>query len=148
MLNESFELKGHINIKLFNEAGELKQEVDKSNVITTVGKNYLAAWIAAASQAGYFMQYIGLGEGTTAATSADTDLETPLASRVAGNLTSSVNVWQNQATFGAGVNTGALTESGLFSASSGGTMIARQVFPVVNKLAGDTIVFTWQITIA
>lgn len=148
MLNESLKLKGHINIKLFNEAGELKQEVDKDNVVVTVGKNYLASWLAAASQAGYFMQYIGLGEGTTAAQSSDTALETELSLRVAGNVTSSTNVWQNQATFGAGVDTGAITESGLFSASSGGTMLARQVFPVVNKLAGDTIVFTWQITIA
>jgi hypothetical protein len=66
---------------------------------------------------------------------------------VAGNLSSSTNVWQNQATFGPGVNTGAITEAGLFSASSGGTMFARKVFGVYTKEAGDTVVFTWQITI-
>ena len=148
MIKGNIQLKGHINIKLFDENSQLKQEIDKDNVVVTVGKNYLAAWLAAASQAGPFMQYIALGTGTTPANSSDTTLETELTTRVAGTISNSTNVWQNQATFGPGVNTGAITESGLFSDSSGGTLLARQVFAVVNKAAGDTIVFTWQITLS
>jgi len=144
IFKDSHSLKGHINIKLFDENGQLKQEIDKPNVITTVGKNYLADWLTAPA----FMQYIGLGTGTAAASAADTDLETPLTSRVAGVLSSTTNIWKNQATFGPGINTGAVTEAGLFSASSSGTMMARQTFSVINKLAGDTIVFTWQITLS
>ena len=147
-MNENLKVTGHINIKLFDESGRLKQEVDKANVVVTVGKNYLAAWLAAASQATPFMQYIALGTGVTAANSSDTTLDTELATRVAGTLSNSTNVWRNQATFGAGVNTGAITESGIFSDSSAGTMLARQVFPVVNKGAGDIIVFTWEITLS
>lgn len=147
-LKDSNGLKGHINVKLYNSEGKLKQEVDKDNVIVTVGKNFLADWLTQATQSTAFMQYMGLGTGTTAASASDTSLETPLASRVAGTLTSTTNVWQNQATFAPGVNTGAITEAGLFSASSGGTMMARQTFSVVNKLVGDTIVFTWQITLS
>jgi hypothetical protein len=32
--------------------------------VVTVGKTYLATWLAAASQAGKFMSYIALGTGT------------------------------------------------------------------------------------
>lgn len=147
-MEDSLKLTGHINIKLFNEKGELKDERDIKNVVVTAGKNYLAAWIAAASQAGQFMQYIGLGTGTNAASASDTTLQTELSTRVAGTLTSSTNVWQNIATFGAGVDTGAVTEAGIFSASSSGTMLARQVFSVVNKAAGDSLQITWQITLS
>lgn len=108
----------------------------------------MAAWLAAASQAGYFMQYIGLGEGVTAAQSTDTTLESPLATRVAGAITSSTNVLQNIASFGPGINTGAITEAGLFSDASGGTMLARQVFGTITKSAGDSLQVTWQITIS
>ena len=80
------------------------------------------------------------------ASASDTTLQTELSTRVAGTLSSSTNVWQNQATFGPGVDTGAITEAGIFSASSAGTLFARQVFPVVNKAAGDSLQLTWQVT--
>lgn len=143
---EPINVKGHIRLELYGPDGSLKQLVDKDNVVVTVGKNYLANWLTAGTQSTPFMSYVALGTGTTAAAASDTALQTELSTRVQGTLTNSTNVWQNQATFGPGVNTGALTESGLFSASSGGTMFARQVYPVVNKQAGDTIVFTWSVT--
>jgi hypothetical protein len=148
IIKDEKQLKGHITVRVFDEHGALKDFRDLDNVIVTVGKTYMAAWLAAASQAGMFMQYIGLGTGTNAASASDTDLQTALSTRVAGALTSSTNVWQNQATFGPGVDTGAITEAGLFSASSGGTMLARQVFPVVNKGASDSLQLTWQITLS
>jgi hypothetical protein len=147
MLNqELFKATGFISIKLFDKDGNLKDQRDIKNVVVTVGKNYLAAWLAAASQAGYFMQYIGLGTGTNAAVAGDTALQTELATRVAGTLSSSTNVWQNVAVFGAGVDTGAISEAGLFSAGAAGTLFARQVFSVINKAAGDSLQVTWQVT--
>lgn len=147
-LNEGLKVTGRIKLELFDESGNLKDKREINNLVVTAGKNYLAAWLAAASQAGYFMQYIGLGEGTTPAQSTDTDLETPLASRVAGAITSSTNVWQNIASFGPGVNTGTITEAGLFSVAAAGTVFARQVFGAVTKSAGDSFSVTWQITIS
>jgi hypothetical protein len=124
-----------------------------SNIVVTIGKVYLASWLAAASQAGEFMSWIGLGTGTTTPVVGLTDLQTPLATRVQGTLTTpgSTNVWQNQVTFGPGVNTGAITEAGLFSVdwtypTPAGTMFAYQTFGVVNKGAGDTFILTWQVT--
>jgi len=144
--NENIKAKGHIKFELFDEAGNLKEVKEINNVVVTVGKNYLATWLTAATQADYFMRYIGLGTGTNAANASDTTLQTELSTRVAGTLTPSANVWQNVASFGPGVNTGAITESGIFSASSSGTMFARQTFAVINKGAGDSLQVTWQVT--
>lgn len=150
MLNEKLKLSGAFKIELFGPDGKLKEVREVKNTVVTVGKNFLAAWLAASTQVTAFMEYQGLGTGSTAAQTSDTDLETPLATRVQGSMTTpgSTNILQNQATFGAGVNTGSLTEAALFSVVAAGTLFARQVFPVVNKLAGDSIVITWQVTFA
>jgi hypothetical protein len=147
-MQESVKLTGYIRFDLFDSEGQLKQHEEVKNVVVTVGKTYLAAWLMAASQAGMFMQYLALGTGTNAASASDTTLQTELSTRVAGTLTSSTNVWQNQGTFGPGVDTGAITEAGVLSASSAGTLLARQVFPVINKAAGDSLQVTWQVTIS
>lgn len=147
-VNGSFKLTGRVNYKLFDANGNLKDERNVNNVVVTVGKAYLATWLTAATQSGYFMQYVGVGTGSTAASASDTTLETPLATRVAGTLSSVGAVWQSVADFPAGTNTGAITEAGIFSASTSGTMMARQVFSVINKGAGDSLSVTWQLTIS
>jgi hypothetical protein len=52
------------------------------------------------------------------------------------------------ATFPAGTGTGAVTEAGIFNASSSGTMLCRTVFPVVNKQSGDSMTITWTVTVS
>jgi len=148
MEQETIKVTGHINFKLIDETGTIKEEKDINNLVVTAGKNYLAAWLAAASQAGYFMQYIALGSDDTAPQATDTQLVSEHPTRVAGTVTSSTNVWQNVASFGPGVNTGQIKEAGLFSIAAVGTMLARQAFSVINKAAGDTLQVTWQITLS
>lgn len=145
-MEEKLTLKGRFLVELFGSDGNRKELRIVENVVVTVGKNYLAEWLTQATQADYFMRYLAIGTGTTAASASDTALETELATRVAGTLTFSTNVWQNQATFGPGVDTGAITEAGIFTAAAAGTMFARQTFPVVNKGAGDSLQLTWQVT--
>jgi hypothetical protein len=145
---ETIKATGRIKFELFDSSGALKDTREINNVVVTVGKNYLANWLTAATQSGPFMSYIALGTGTNAASASDTALQTELSTRVQGTLSNASNVWQNVATFGAGVDTGSITESGIFSASSGGTMLARQVFSVITKGAGDTLQVTWQVTLA
>jgi hypothetical protein len=55
---------------------------------------------------------------------------------------------QYVATFSAGTGTGAITEAGIFNASSAGTLLCRTVFSVINKGALDTLVITWKVTVA
>lgn len=146
MFNENLTPKGRIKFDLYDASGNLKDSREINNVITTVGKNFLAAWLIAATQSDYFMKYIALGTGATAASASDTTLQTELPTRVIGTLSSSTNVWTNSALFGPGVNTGAITEAGIFSASIAGTLFARQVFAVINKAVGDSLQVTWQVT--
>jgi hypothetical protein len=148
ILKEDAKPTGHIKFDLYDSEGKLKETREIHNVVVTVGKNYLASWLTASAQTDYFMRYLALGTGVTPATAADTVMEIESATRVAGTLSSATNVWQNQGTFNPGVNTGSITEAGIFSASSGGTMLAHQVFPVITKQAGDTLQVTWQITIS
>ena len=48
----------------------------------------------------------------------------------------------------AGTGTGAVVEAGVLNASSGGTLLCRTVFAVVNKGAADTLKITWTVTVA
>ena len=61
--------------------------------------------------------------------------------------TISTNTVEYVATFGAGTGTAALVEAGILNAGSGGTLLCRTVFSVVNKGADDTLTITWTITI-
>jgi hypothetical protein len=148
--NDTIKIKGSVRKQLFAEDGSLKYDHTDSNLVVTSGKNYLAAWLAAASQPGEFMSYVGLGTSSTAPAVGQTALVSEFSgggySRQVGVLTSSTNTWQNVSTFGPGNGTGAVTEAGLFNISSSGTMFARQVFSAVNKGAGDTLILTWQVT--
>jgi hypothetical protein len=51
-------------------------------------------------------------------------------------------------TWAAGDGTGAITEAGIFNASSAGDMLARTVFSVITKDANDTLSITWTITLS
>lgn len=150
MEQEFLKMKGHVKVQMFGSDGKLKQEHENHNLIVTVGKNYLTTWLAAATQSTEFMSYVGLGTSSTPAASGDTALGTELSgggySRVQGTLTSSTNTWTNTSTFAPGNGTGAITEAGLFSASTSGTMFAHQVFSTYNKAAGDTLQITWSVS--
>jgi hypothetical protein len=41
-----------------------------------------------------------------------------------------------------------VTEAGVFNAATGGDMLCRTVFDVVNKAADDTMAITWTVTLA
>jgi hypothetical protein len=115
--------------------------------VVTVGKGFIASRMKDATATA--MTHMEVGTGTTAAAVGDTALQTAVASsRV--TLTSTTVTTNNVAyvaTFPAGTGTGALTEAGLFNASSAGTMLCRTVFSVINKGAADTLGITWTVTV-
>ncbi len=141
MLNDGLKLKGHVSIKV---NGEVVQEIP--NLVVTAGKNYVASRIKDATATA--MSHMAIGTSSTAAAVGNTALGTE-AGRV--SLTSTT-VTDNEiayvATFGAGTGTGAIVEAGLFNASSGGTMLCRTVFSVVNKGASDSMTITWTVTVS
>lgn len=149
-INELLKLRGSVKVQLIGPDGKVKQEHEDHNLIVTVGKNFLATYLTPSGHGSNFFDYIALGTGTTSPASGDTALQTELSgggySRVVGTVTSSTNTWTNTATFSPGNGTAAITEAGLFSASTSGTMFARQTFAAYNKAAGDTLVVAWTVT--
>jgi hypothetical protein len=98
------------------------------------------------------MGFMAVGSGSTAAAAGDTALGSQLGSRKALDSTtitgSNNEKVQYVCTFAAGEGTGAITEAGIFNASSSGDMLCRTVFSVVNKAADDTMVITWTVTLS
>ena len=96
------------------------------------------------------MAYIAVGSGATAVARADTALVTEIT-RVAATYTHQAGSTTAtlEATLEKGVGTGAIIETGVFNAATGGTMLDRALFKSVkNKEADDElkIVFEFQFT--
>ena len=94
------------------------------------------------------MSHMAIGTGSTAAAAGDTALGTESARTALTSTTVTNNEVVYVDTFGAGTGTGAITEAGVFNASSGGTMLCRTVFSVVNKGADDSMTITWTVTVS
>jgi hypothetical protein len=147
MFNENLKLSGQIAIVLKDKDGNVKEERTEKNLVVTTGLNYIASRMKDASATA--MTHMALGSGTTAAAAGQTDLVTLLGAREAlDSTTVTANAVAYVSSFEAGDATGAVTEAGIFNASTSGTMLCRVVFSVVNKAADDTMTVTWTITLA
>ena len=144
-MNDGLKLRGDVALVLRDKDGNVKDERLIENLIVDTGLNFICDRMKNDETA---MTHMALGSGSTAAAAGDTTLGSQLGSREA--LDSST-VTNNQivyvSSFEAGDATGAVTEAGIFNASSGGTMLCRTVFSVVNKAADDTLTVNWTITL-
>jgi hypothetical protein len=88
------------------------------------------------------------GVGTTAENAADTAMETTDGeSRATGTQTeSAANAYRSVGTI-AYTSTKAVTEHGLFNDSTAGTLMDRTVFTAINVVSGDSIQFTYTLTL-
>ena len=146
MLQDSVILKGALKIVLADAQGNIKDEREVPNLVVTVGKNFIASRMIGTTD--NIMSHMAIGTGTTAPAVGDTTLGTEVG-RVA--LTSNVrtdNAIAYVATFPAGTGTGAITEAGILNNSTGGTLLCRTVFSVINKGAADTLGITWTVSVA
>jgi len=152
MLHETLKITGAVQITVFDQiTGDVKDSREIKNLVVTAGKTFIAAaMLKTTTNSPAAMTHMELGAGTAAAAAGDTTLQTAIAgSRTAlGSATSATNVVTYVASFPAGTGTGAVTEAGIFNASSAGTMLCRTVFPVVNKGANDAMTITWAITVS
>jgi hypothetical protein len=148
---QGLKITGDVNLKVFAEDGSLKEERQIKNLVVTVGKNYIANRMQSNSvQSVMNTMAIGTNSATPAVGNTTLGVE---AGRVAlASFSASGNQVTATATFPAGTGTGAITEAGIFNPSSagasGGNMLCRTTFPVVNKAAGDSIAVTWVITVS
>lgn len=140
MIEEMIKMKGRLEIRLNDE---VVQEVD--NLVVTVGKNFVASRMVGTSPA--VMSHMAIGTTNTAAAAGDTTLAAEAARVALTSGAASTNVATFIATFPAGTGTGAIVEAGILNNSSGGTLLARTVFSVINKGALDSMTITWTVTV-
>lgn len=103
-------------------------------------------------------KYHGLGTGTTSEAAGDTALETELTTEYVTNSTrptgsqtnNGATVYLTAATITLDSGTPAVTEHGVFSASTSGTLLDRSVFAAVNLIgaSSDAIVATYNLTVS
>ena len=150
MINENLKLSGQLNIVLKDKAGNVKDSRDLKNLVVNAGLAYIASRMKDTTKGA--MSHMALGSGTTNAAASQTDLVTILGSREALDSTAIAGTNSEkvvyEASFEAGDATGAVTEAGIFNAATGGDMLCRTKFNVVNKVADDTMSVTWTITLS
>jgi hypothetical protein len=120
------------------------QEVD--NLVVTTGLGFVASRLV--GTASNIMSHMAIGTGSTAAAVGNTTLGTEAARVALTSGTASGAVATYVATFPAATGTGAITEAGLFNASSAGTLLCRTVFSVINKGASDSLTISWTVTVS
>jgi len=150
MLNEKLKMTGDVSLVLRGPDGSVKDAREIKNLVVNEGLAFVISRMVGTSKA--VMSHMGLGSSTTAAAAGDTDLGSQLGSREALDSTT-ISGTNNEkviyeASFEAGDATGAVTEAGIFNATSAGDMLCRTVFAVVNKGANDSLTVTWTITLA
>jgi hypothetical protein len=146
--NENLKATGKVRIVKTNAQGIVVQDFEVPNLVVTAGKAHIAAKIAATTNSPAAMTHMGIGTGATSPGASDTTLGTQTGRVSLAGSAVSTNTITYTASFPAGTGDGAITEAGIFNASSAGTMLCRTTFPVVNKAAGDTIAVTWVVTVS
>lgn len=146
MFTELVNVKGNLEVILLDENGHQKDYRKVNNLVVAVGKEVIAARLLGNTLA--VMSHMAVGSDPTAAATGQTALGAELGRVTFDSTARAANVNTYISTFGAGVGTGALTEAAILNDASTGNMLCRTTFSVVNKAAADTVVITWNVTVA
>ena len=146
--NEKIIATGELKIVVTAPDGTVKHEQEVKNLVVTAGLGFIASRMA--GTAANVMSHMAIGTNNTAAAAGNTTLGTESARVALDSTTPTGAAVAYVATFPAGTPASltAITEAGIFNASSAGTMLCRTVFSVVNKDVGDTMSITWTVTMA
>jgi len=150
-IREHMEVRGSVYIEQYRN-GRRICALDFPNTIVNDGLAWLAGALSGDTVTPSDLKYIAIGTSTTAAAAAQTALVTEVETRGEGTqsrITTTVtsDTYQAVATLNI-TDTHAITECGIFSASTNGTMGARQTFAALNLISGDTLQITWRIKFA
>lgn len=134
----------HLDIRIYDPlTGRTKRRYRFRNTVTTAGKNGIADQILASPTLGKPTHMaIGTGTGGTTALNAELDRNALTSKTRLNAVVTMVGDWA------AGDGTGALTEAGVLTASSGGDLWLYTTFSVINKGAADALSISWTLTIS
>ena len=143
-------LQGKVKSVVRGPDGAVKQTFESKNVICTNGKEFLANFLHSAALAAstFTMRYVAVGSDSTAELAADTALGIEVGRHTGTVSYLSGNIYQVTATFATGSAAGAVTEYGILSSNTAGTLLGRLTSSVVNVGANDTLTVTYQITLS
>lgn len=121
------------------------------NLVVNAGYDLVRDLLAKQNDRPNPIQYIALGTGNSATTVTMTALQSQWGNRYLAVYApdgSDHTLFTLSQTIPAHTGgTAALTESGLFTAATGGTMFDRVTFSVINKEPADTIIITYTINL-
>ena len=143
--NDKSKATGKLTVEIKNKQGKVIETREVKNLVVDDGLEYIADRMKNNSTV---MSHMAIGTGSTAAAASDTALGTEAARQALTSTTVTANAVAYVASFAAGTGTGAITEAGILNAGSGGTLLCRTVFSVVNKGASDSMTITWTVTIS
>ena len=141
MITETLKATGRLDIVLYDENHNIKQEVHVPNLVLTVGKNMIGTSSAV-------MSHMAVGTSNNNLAAANTTLASELTRVSLTSATRTNNTITYVGDYTAGTGTGALVEAGILNASSNGTLLCRTTFPVINKEASDYLTINWVVTIS
>jgi hypothetical protein len=126
-------------------------------MVTTAGVNYIVDAFQNTTELEN-LKFHGLGTGVTAEAVGDTALVTELTTQYTGDVRAtgttveggSANIYRTVGTNTLDSGSVAVTEHGVFSAVSGGTLLDRSVFSAINLVGtnGDGLQTTFDLTVA
>lgn len=149
-------------VRIHGITGSWGYTINVANVVTNAAKGAFSGLINGSGGIAVFAS-IGIGTGTTSAAATDTALQTEVTSAGAGasgvhavaaatvsrvTTTNTNDTAQFVGTVSfSGISSPplAVTESGVFNATTNGTMMAHQVFSAINVNNGDSLQLTWKL---
>ncbi len=118
-------------------------------VVTTAFVNFVTDQLQTETSVFGDFKFHDSGVGVTAEAIGDTGIETTDAeSRATGTQTESANNAYRSVGTISYTTTKAITEHGLFNDATTGTLMDRTVFTAINVVSGDSIQFTYTITLS
>ena len=120
-----------------------------TRVVTTAFVNFLVDQFQVETAEVGELKFHDSGTGTTAEAVGNTALVTKVETgRASGTQVegASANIYRTVGTISY-TGTHAITEHGVFSAASAGTLVDRSVFAAVNVVSSDSIQFTYELTL-
>lgn len=149
-IDEGLAVRGHVLVELFDEDGNLRETREVDNLIVTTGRDAIIERLDSAPTTAV-PSHMAVGTGAVAPAAGNTTLGAEIATtgrQALASSTSSGGVLTMVANWAAGQATNAaITEAGVFNASSAGTLYSRATFTAINKGANDTLQMTWTYTL-
>ena len=151
---ESIDMKGRLTLRLYDRAGQLADYREADNLIVLDGRRMVAQQLAGVTATPLVITHLGVGIGTKETTSDDSKLQIQvIRKKINKVLATDITAYENNTKMKLLVSADLdfneanadLTEAGLFTADTGGTMYNRVVFPAIKKTNGFKLSLVWEI---